>query len=222
MSDQADVGQAASVLTSDQQAALTPDVVRDDLIAGNDRFASGPLTVRDHRGQLPLAEGGQFPKAIVLSCVDSRVPVEMVFDCGIGDLFVARVAGNNVNADILGSMEYACRVAGSKLVVVLGHQHCGAVKSAIDGVELGNITELLSKITPSVEATSGDRDDAECDSANADFVAAVTEANVLAAIERIRAESPILAEMEQGGEIGIVGAVYSLATGRVSFLDARS
>jgi len=140
----------------------------------------------------------------------------MVFDCGIGDLFVARVAGNIVNADMLGSMEYACRVAGSKLIVVLGHQHCGAVKSAVDEVEFGNVTELLAKIAPAVNASETD---GERSSDNADFVANVAAANVRHAVERIRNESPILAAMEAGGEIGIVGAVYSLDTGLVAFVD---
>lgn len=205
-----------TVLTSEEQQALSPAQVVDDLKVGNDRFARGKTTSRDHLAQLPLAESGQSPEAIVLSCVDSRVPVEAIFDRGIGDLFVARVAGNFVNPDMLGSMEYACKVAGSKVVLVLGHQHCGAVKSAIDGVELGNITELLSKITPVVDATdeSGDRT-----SANAEFVAAVTAANVAHTIDRIRHESPILAEMEANGEIAIVGAVYKLATGQVEFLE---
>ena len=205
-----------TVLTPDDQQALTPEAVLADLRAGNQRFVAGRTTRRDHLAQLPLAEAGQNPEAIILSCVDSRVPVENVFDQGIGDLFVARVAGNFVNPDILGSMEYACKVAGAKVVLVLGHQHCGAVKSAIDGVELGNITELLSKITPVVDATeeSGDRT-----STNAEFVAAVTEANVAHTIDRVRAESPILAEMEANGEIAIVGAVYQLTTGEVEFLE---
>jgi len=154
--------------------------------------------------------------AAVVSCVDSRVPVESVFDCGIGDLFVARVAGNFVNVDILGSLEFACHVSGSKVIVVLGHESCGAVKSAVDGVELGNITEMLSKITGSVEATEAT---GERSSGNAEFVAAVTEANVRNTIERIRTESPILADMEADGQIQIVGAVYELATGNVAFLD---
>jgi len=204
-----------TVLTPDEQLALTPEAVLEDLRAGNERFVAGDVTVRDHLAQLPLAETGQNPEAIVLSCVDSRVPVENIFDQGIGDLFVARVAGNFVNADMLGSMEYACKVAGAMVVLVLGHQHCGAIKSAIDGVELGNITELLSKITPVVDATDGFDDRT---SANPDFVAAVTRANVAHTIDRIRAESPILAEMETTGEIAIVGAVYTLATGEVAFL----
>lgn len=214
---------ASTVLSAADQAALTPLDVLNSLRAGNARFAAGMSTERDHVAQLPAAVEGQHPMAIVLSCVDSRVPVEIVFDCGIGDLFVARVAGNCANPDILGSIEYACKVAGSKLVVVLGHQHCGAVKSAIDGVELGNITALLSKITPSVEAAARAADAAGADddrtSANAAFVAQVTETNVHNTIGRVRAESPTLADMESDGEISIVGAVYSLESGEVSFLD---
>ena len=182
-----------AVLTQEQQAELTPSDVIERLRAGNERYVAGSLTLRNHLEQLPAAVSGQYPMAAVVSCVDSRVPVESIFDCGIGDLFVARVAGNFVNVDILGSLEFACHVSGSKVIVVLGHESCGAVKSAIDGVELGNITEMLSKITGAVDATETTGERA---SGNADFVAAVTEANVRNTIERIRTESPILAEME--------------------------
>ena len=206
-----------AVLNQAQQAELTPSDVIDRLEAGNARWVAGALTARNHLAQIPVATAGQYPMAAVVSCVDSRVPVESVFDCGIGDLFVARVAGNFVNVDILGSLEFACHVSGSKLIVVLGHESCGAVKSAIDGVELGNITEMLAKITGAVEATPTDGDRT---SANVDFVAAVAEANVRNTIERIRAESPILAQMEADGDLAIVGAVYQLSSGRVDFLDA--
>ena len=205
------------VLSQAQQAELTPSDVIDRLEAGNARWVAGALTARNHLAQIPVATAGQYPMAAVVSCVDSRVPVESVFDCGIGDLFVARVAGNFVNVDILGSLEFACHVSGSKVIVVLGHESCGAVKSAIDGVELGNITEMLAKITGAVEATPTDGDRT---SANVDFVAAVAEANVRNTIERIRAESPILAQMEADGDLAIVGAVYQLSSGRVDFLDA--
>ena len=205
------------VLNQAQQAELTPSDVIDRLEAGNARWVAGALTARNHLAQIPVATAGQYPMAAVVSCVDSRVPVESVFDCGIGDLFVARVAGNFVNVDILGSLEFACHVSGSKVIVVLGHESCGAVKSAIDGVELGNITEMLAKITGAVEATPTDGDRT---SANVDFVAAVAEANVRNTIERIRAESPILAQMEADGDLAIVGAVYQLSSGRVDFLDA--
>lgn len=140
-----------SVLTKEEQDRLTPDKVLELLEEGNRRFVSGTLTSRDHSKQVREATKGQYPKAIILSCVDSRVPVEDVFDRGIGDVFVARVAGNFSNTDILGSMEFACKVSGSKLVLVLGHEHCGAVKGAIDGVELGNITPMLENIKPAVE-----------------------------------------------------------------------
>jgi len=204
------------VVSKEEQVAMTPSGVIDALLAGNGRYVAGELTQRDHLGQLAAAERGQHPTAIVLSCVDSRVPVESIFDCGIGDIFVARVAGNQINADILGSMEYACHVAGSKAIVVMGHQHCGAVKSAIDGVELGNITELLAKITPSVAATECDEDRS---SSNVDFVADVTETNVRNAVAAIRERSTILAQAEAAGTITVVGAVYNLATGAVTLVD---
>jgi len=143
-------GLVENVLTKEEQDALTPDMVIQSLKEGNGRFTRNDLTARDHSAQVRDAVKAQYPKAIVLSCVDSRVPVEDVFDRGIGDIFVARVAGNFVNEDILGSMEFACKVAGSKLVMVMGHEHCGAVKAAVDDVKLGNITPMLTKIKPAV------------------------------------------------------------------------
>lgn len=205
------------VITKEVQDQLTPDEVLDRLKAGNARYVAGQMTVRNQKAQIPKATAGQHPKAIVLSCVDSRVPVEIVFDSGIGDMFVARVAGNFVNTDILGSMEYACKVAGSKLVLVMGHESCGAVKSAIDSVELGNITEMLAKIGPAIEGTTEFENDRN--SGNADYVKAVTERNVRLNVERIRAESPILKELEDEGTIAIRGAVYSLQDGVVTVLD---
>ena len=138
------------VLTAEQQAALTPDVVLQSLKDGNKRFMNNQITARDYSAMVRNSANGQYPKAVILSCLDSRIPVEDVFDNGIGDIFVARVAGSIINEDILGSMEYGCKVSGAKLILVLGHQSCGAVKSAIDDVKLGNITELLSKIKPAV------------------------------------------------------------------------
>lgn len=154
----------------------------------------------------------------MLSCVDSRVPVEDVFDRGIGDIFVARVAGNFVNEDILGSMEFACKVSGSKLILVMGHEHCGAVKAAIQGAELGNITGMLAKIRPSVDAVRA-RYRGEQAVDNEEFVHEVCERNVLDTIAAIRKRSPVLAELEEAGTIRIVGAVYDMDTGQVSFLD---
>lgn len=206
-----------SVLTSEDQAAMTPDMVIDLFKEGNERFTNNDLTARDHSAQVRKAVEGQYPKAIVLSCVDSRVPVEDVFDVGIGDVFVARVAGNFVNEDILGSMEFACKVSGSKLITVMGHEHCGAVKAAIDNVKLGNITPMLSKIRPAVEAVLGYESDRS--SKNKEFVHDVCESNVMNTINEIRERSPILKEMEDNGEIKIVGAIYDMDTGKVDFLD---
>lgn len=210
-------GLIEDVLTKEQQDKLTPDRVVELLREGNERFVAGEVTVRNHKAQIRKAVLSQFPKAIVLSCVDSRVPVEDVFDRGIGDLFVARVAGNFVNPDILGSMEFACHVSGSKVILVLGHEHCGAVKSAIDGVELGNITEMLSKVTPAIEQVKGFDDERK--SGNEKFVHEVTEKNVSLNVQRIRDESPILKKMEDDGEIVIVGGLYDMDNGEVTFLD---
>ena len=205
------------VLTREEQDKLTPDEVIKMLKQGNRNFVSDTLTSRDHSMQVRAATNGQYPIAIVLSCVDSRVPVEDVFDRGIGDIFVARVAGNFANTDILGSMEYACKVSGSKLVLVLGHEYCGAIKSAIDGVELGNITPMLENIKPALDhftEYTGDRT-----SQNDEYVHMVSEQNVRITIEYIRQNSPILKEMEQKAEIKIVGAMYDMDTAVVSFYE---
>lgn len=209
------VGLVEDVLTKEEQAALTPDQVIQSLKEGNERFMRNDLTARDHSSQVRMSVKAQYPKAIVLSCVDSRVPVEDVFDRGIGDIFVARVAGNFVNEDILGSMEFACKVSGSKLILVMGHEHCGAVKSAIDDVKLGNITPMLAKIRPAVEMVEyeGDRN-----SKNQDFVHKVSESNVRNTIAKIRKDSPILKEMEEKGEIKIVGALYDMDNGKVNMI----
>lgn len=210
-------GLVEEVLTKEEQANLTPDRVVALLTEGNDRFVSGELTLRNHNEQIRRAVAGQYPKAVVLSCLDSRIPVEDVFDRGIGDLFVARVAGNTINVDILGSMEFACKVAGAKLVVVMGHELCGAVMGAIDGVQMGHITVLLGKIRPATLRTDGF--EGVRTSANTDYVRWVAEQNVRLGVERVRAESAILAEMEQAGEIKIVGAMYAMDTGQVEFLS---
>lgn len=204
------------VLTAEEQAKLTPDLVIKSLKEGNKRFVNNDLTARDHTIQIRKTTNGQFPKAVVLSCLDSRIPVEDVFDKGIGDLFVARVAGNFVNVDILGSMEFGCKVAGSKLILVMGHEHCGAVKAAVDDVKLGNITAMLAKIRPVVEDLSGYKGDKT--SSNPEFVHMVCEHNVKKTINDIRENSPILKDMEDKGEIKIVGAVYDMDTGQVDFL----
>ncbi|MDP5231356.1 MAG: carbonic anhydrase family protein [Cellulophaga sp.] len=204
------------VLTAEEQAKLTPDIVIQSLKDGNTRFLNNNLTARDHNAQVRMATNGQYPKAVILSCLDSRIPVEDVFDKGIGDLFVARVAGNFINEDILGSMEFGCKVAGSKLIMILGHEHCGAVKAAVDNVKLGNITAMLSKIRPVVEKLQDYKGDKT--SANEEFVHMVCEHNVKKAITDIREKSSILKEMEDSGEIKIVGGVYDMDTGKVDFI----
>jgi len=204
------------VLTKEERDALSPDDVITSLKEGNKRFQNNNLTLRDHSAQVRKTTMGQFPKAIVLSCVDSRVPVEDVFDRGIGDLFVARVAGNFANEDILGSMEFACKVSGSKLILVMGHEHCGAVKAAVDDVKLGNITPMLANIRPAVTSIVYDGDRT---SSNQEFVAMACESNIVNTVNNIRLNSPILKDMEDKGEIKIVGAVYDMDAGVVSWLN---
>ncbi len=204
-------------ITQDVQNTLTPNSVLQDLLEGNTRFINGKSEEVDNSALVKQTTGGQYPKAVVLSCIDSRVPVETVLDQAIGDIFVARVAGNFENVDILGSMEYSCKVAGSKLVLVLGHESCGAVKAACDGVELGNITAMLDNIVPAVRK-SAEEVEGEANSSNSAFVAQTVANNVKLTMDRIREKSPILKEMEDNGEISIVGGVYSLQTGKVEML----
>lgn len=204
--------------TQSEQEALTFDEVLTDLMDGNRRFVSGSLSDPNVVPRREVSVAGQYPKAYILSCVDSRVPVEQVFDQGIGDIFVGRVAGNVENEDQLGSMEFASQVAGVKLVMVLGHESCGAVKGACDGVELGNLTGLLDKIRPSVEAVEG-FEEGERNSQNSRFVSRVVEANVRTTVEEITERSSVLSERKSQGQLAIVGAVYSLESGEVRLLD---
>ncbi len=206
-----------NVLSEEEQAALSPDEIIEMLKEGNERFVSNDLTARDHSAQVRNSTFAQHPKAVVLSCLDSRVPVEDVFDRGIGDIFVGRVAGNIVNEDLLGSMEFGTMVSGAKVILVLGHEHCGAIKSAIDQVEVGNITAMLSKIQPAIELV--DAFDGEKSSSNPSYVHEVCESNVRHTIDQIRSKSPIIAEMERNGEIKIVGAIYDMSSGEVEFLE---
>ena len=204
-------------LTKEIQDGFTPSSVLTDLIEGNNRFTSNNLNTNDNGALIEQTVSGQFPKAVILSCIDSRVPVEIILDQAIGDVFVARVAGNFENTDILGSIEYSCKVAGSKLVLVLGHESCGAVKAACDGVELGNITTMLENIIPAVRLAA-EEVEGETNSSNRNFVAKAVENNVKLTIDRIREKSPILKEMEDSGEIAIVGGVYELSSGKVNML----
>lgn len=206
------------VMTQEDQEAITPEEILQGLQEGNERYVNNDLTPRDYSAQVSQTTDGQYPEAIIISCVDSRVPVEQVFDKGVGDIFVARVAGNFVNEDILGSTEFATAVAGSKVVVVMGHEHCGAVKSAIDEVEMGNITAMLDKIEPAVDMAA-EGYEGETTSANDEFVTDVVNTNVRYTIEQMRENSPIIAELERNGDVVIAGAFYDLDTGRVTFLD---
>lgn len=199
--------------SKESQSKLTPNQVLEILVDGNKRFSQNLKTQRDLKEQVLATSHGQFPFAVVLSCIDSRVPVEVVFDLGIGDIFSVRVAGNVVNDDVLGSIEFGCKVAGSKVVVVMGHKKCGAVTAACDGVELGNITTLLHKIHPAVEKIKAESDGA------ATSVEEVAIENVNHSIAQILEKSPILAEMEESGQIEIVGAFYDVDNGQVEFLD---
>jgi len=200
------------VQTRESQAAMTPADALERLKAGNARFVANAAKRRDWSAKVIATASGQFPFAAILACMDSRAPTEIVFDQGIGDVFGIRVAGNVVNDDELGSLEYAVKV-GVKLLVVLGHTSCGAVKGAIDHVELGNLTGLLAKIRPAVDA-------AHCDDAKSDAcVTKVAEANVRQSMEKIRAQSPYLAKALDEGKVQLVGAMYDVASGRVTFLE---
>jgi len=203
--------------TKETQAQMTPDSSLEELKKGNKRFVEKQQLSRNLMQQVSETSTGQFPFATVLSCIDSRVSSELIFDQGIGDIFSVRIAGNFVNEDILGSMEFACKLAGTKLVVVLGHTACGAVKGACDHARLGNLTALINKIEPAVVAVEEPQDESMRNSSNIDFVNTVAEKNVEMTIAEIRSASPVLAEMEQQGEIKIVGGMYDIQTGLVHF-----
>lgn len=203
--------------TRETQSTMTPNKALNFLKEGNQRFQNNLKANRNLLEQVNDTSDGQFPFATILSCIDSRVSAELVFDQGLGDIFSIRIAGNFVNEDILGSMEFACKLAGTKLIVVLGHTSCGAVKGACDDAKMGNLTKLIEKITPAVNAVSEPTDTSLRNSSNLEFVDSVSEKNVNLTIERIHTESPILAEMEKNGEIMIVGAMYNIQTGDVKF-----
>lgn len=205
--------------TKDTQSGISPDQAITLLREGNERFVKKSMAARDLIEQVHDTATGQYPFATILSCIDSRVSAELVFDQGVGDIFSARVAGNIVNEDLLGSIEFACKLAGTKVVVVMGHTACGAVKGACDGAEMGNLTALLSKLKPAVEAVSEPADASQRNSGNSDFVNAVALKNVRLTIENIHTMSPVLHEMAEAGEIKIVGAMYDIRDGSVSFVD---
>lgn len=205
--------------TAESQSKLSPKEAIQLLKEGNKRFISREMRERDLLAQVEETSKGQFPFACVVGCIDSRVPVSSIFDQGIGSLFVATVAGNIINEDILGSLEFGCAAAGSKAIVVLGHTSCGAVKGACDGVELGNLTSLLSKINASVKETIEPNDPTMRNSSNLQFVNEVAKNNVLRSVENIRVKSNVLRRLEEEGKITIAGAMYDVSTGKVSFLD---
>jgi carbonic anhydrase len=202
----------AEALTREQRDALTPAQILDMMRKGNERFRSGQGSARNYITEQKATAKGQYPAAVFLSCIDSRAPAEVIMDLGIGDIFNSRIAGNVTSQDVLGGMEFACAVSGAKVVMVMGHTACGAIKGAIDNVQMGNLTGLLAKIQPAVAATSyaGDRS-----SKNPEFVDAVALTNVKLMMDQVRQGSPILRDMEMAGTVDIAGAMYDLATGKV-------
>ncbi|NMZ71217.1 carbonic anhydrase [Pseudomonas peli] len=206
----------AAALSKEVRDAMTPDEVIESLKSGNLRFREGKMKQHDYLAQKRASQKGQYPSAVILSCIDSRAPAEILLDAGIGETFNNRVAGNVQNEDILGSMEFACALAGAKVVVVMGHTSCGAVKGAIANAELGNLTGLLNKIKPAIAETvyEGERT-----ADNYDFVDAVARTNIKMTLTGIRQQSPVLNKLEQDGKIKIVGAIYKLDGGEVEFFS---
>jgi carbonic anhydrase len=205
--------------TKETQATMTPEKSLQFLKDGNIRFQNNLKTNRNLLEQVNDTSEGQFPFATILSCIDSRVSAELVFDQGLGDIFSVRIAGNFVNEDILGSMEFACKLAGTEVIVVLGHTSCGAIKGVCDGAKLGNLTAMLEKLKPAVNSVKSPEDSSLRNSSNKEFVNNVAKNNVILTIERILKESPVLAEMHENGEIKIVGAMYDIKTGAVDFYE---
>jgi len=204
-------------ITKEMQNAISPSMALDLLKEGNKRFVNNLKINRNLLQQANDTSDGQHPFAVILSCIDSRTSAELIFDQGLGDVFSVRIAGNIVNEDILGSMEFGCKVAGAKIIVVLGHTKCGAIKGACDNVELGNLTSLIKKIKPAVDqemSTTQNRN-----SGNANFVENVAELNVSLSVKNILLQSPIIAEMVKNDEIGIIGGVHDISTGEVKFFE---
>jgi len=206
----------AAAMTKEERDKLTPDEILQQMMRGNERFRTGKMLNHDYLAQKRASAAGQYPAAVILSCIDSRAPAEIILDMGIGETFSGRVAGNIVNDDLLGSLEFACAVAGAKVVLVMGHTACGAIKGAIDGAKLGNLTQLLDKIKPAVQATeyAGERS-----SKNYEFVDAVAKTNVRLALQELRRRSEVLAGLEKEGKIKVSGSMYHLTGGRVDFFS---
>ncbi len=209
---------STEVMTKEIQTKMTPAQALQKLKDGNGRFLDGISTERDYRYQIQKTEKGQFPSTVILSCIDSRTSSEIIFDQGIGDVFNVRIAGNFATPEIIGSIEYGCKVAGSKLVVVIGHNHCGGVKGTCDNVQLGNIGAIVKEIQPAlafVKTAPGE----ERTSKNHDFVEAVAKVNVQLTVKELLEKSDILRELKQSGQIDVVGALYDIETGRVEFIN---
>ena len=206
-------------LTAEAQSKITPETAVQLLKKGNLRFLEGIRQKREFATQIAETASWQYPFACILGCIDSRVPIRLIFDQGIGDVFGATVAGNIVNEDILGSLEFGCKIAGAKLVVVLGHTSCGAVKGACDKAELGNLTSLLAKINPAIQNVKEPTDLTQRTSQNSSFVDAVALENIKLTVQNIKTYSNVLRDMEERGAIKIIGAIYNVKNGEVSFLD---
>lgn len=207
------------IMTENKQKVLTPGFALELLKAGNERFVQNDPVSKYFRSQIELTAAGQFPFAFVLSCIDSRVPVEIIFDLSIGDVFSGRIAGNFVNIDLLGSMEFACVLAGAKLILVMGHTSCGAIKGAVDGGAEGNLATMLEHFKPVIESVDKEHSFDEKTSANSAYVDLIGETNVRHTMEEIRKQSPALSSLEKSGEIMIVGGMYDVASGKVKFLE---
>lgn len=206
-----------STITKEMQDQLTPEKSLNLLREGNQRFVNNQRKDRNLLEQVKETSNGQYPFACILSCIDSRTSSELIFDQGIGDIFNCRIAGNVLNEDILGSMEFACKVAGSKVIVVLGHSKCGAIKGACDGVKMGNLSTLLEKVTPAIEAEVSTKENRNA--SNPEFVEHVAELNVQHVLKQIPEQSPVLAELIKNGDIALVGGMYDVSTGRVEFYE---
>ena len=204
--------------TADTQAKISPDAALQELLDGNKRFLDQTPAERRLIEQVAQTATGQYPFACVLSCIDSRIPTEMIFDQGVGDLFNARIAGNFVNEDILGSMEFACALAGARVIMILGHTSCGGVKGACDDAKLGNLTQMLAKIKPAVAAVKTEPGE-DRSSKNKDFVNRVAEENVRMTVAKVTADSEVLSGLVSEGKLKVVGAMYDVASGKVTLVD---
>jgi carbonic anhydrase len=206
---------ALALTNQEQQAALTPQAAFDQLLSGNERFVAGVTANRDRGHEVAESSKGQYPLGVVLTCLDSRTAPETMFDQGVGDVFVGRIAGNYASDDMIGSFEFAHKLAGAKVLVVVGHTECGAVKGACDGAKMGNLTTTLAQLDPALKAVPAEV--TPRNAKNADFVQKVADANVRLTVARVLEQSPVLKEMVDAGQLGVIGGMYDLSTGKVNF-----